>query len=134
MVEAGSDVQVVRTWLPWRLHTTAARRLFSRMWGEPVDHSGTDGLVTSIGPDLAPGRFWLWVVLIAVGGALLGLAMAGEALVLYVVALPVVTLARFVGLLPWTVEERSGGAVLEVRRVRGWQSSSELIRSTRRTP
>lgn len=116
----GKHVEVDRRWLPWKLR--------KRDLGNPFDNpfgllDGADDLAG------AAVALVIGIVLVLFGGVILTFTiLAGEAVLLLLLAIPLLLAARMFWVLPWIIEAKAGNQVLAQEKVRGWRDSEERIR------
>lgn len=115
----GRYITVRRRWLPWRLQ----RREFD---GPADPFSFVD---VADGPGSLVVGLLLGIAAFLFGGIVISvLFLAGEALLLVLLLVPLLLAARVLWVLPWIVEADYAKQALGVQRVRGWRQSGAKIR------
>ncbi|MCW2857259.1 MAG: hypothetical protein JWR52_2874 [Marmoricola sp.] len=116
----GKHVEVARRWLPWNLR----KRDFGNPFGNPLGLlDGADDLAG------AAVALVMGIVLVLFGGVILTFTiLAGEAVLLLLLLIPLYFAARTFWVLPWIIEAKAGNQVLAQEKVRGWRESDAHIR------
>ncbi len=118
----GRTVDVGRRWAPWRLRTPGFQAVRDANPLDLVSRSRDAGALVF---DLVVAAIR---VLVVGGGLVVGFVFLALQVLVFVLVVPVVTVLRLIGVLPWVVEARSGDQVLGTGRARGWHDSEELVR------
>lgn len=114
----GRHLEVRRRWFPWKLR----KRKLDIDFNPFGFIEGAD--------DLAGVAFGLvaGIVLFLFGGLVLTFAvLAGEALLVLLLLVPLLAAARLVQVLPWIIEVEYGDEILGTVAVRGWRASEEKL-------